>query len=137
MTAALGPIKDIPSATSVKENIKGSPTKRIEIIPTSVQISISCLVLKAPTIEEPCDSWTPPAWFVAVGVQSTALSLSENLTNKGSIVEEPIALAPKAITCLSTSDVIICKQAVGTSLAPVSDDKATALVVNPSDLSQK
>ena len=55
-------------------------------------------VLSAPIIKLPVDNCTPPAEFVAVGVQSTALSASEKRTNSGSIVEEPIGLHPNAIT---------------------------------------
>ena len=49
-------------------------------MPASVQISISCLVFKAPIIIEPVLKVTPPALLMAVGVQSTADSLSLHRT---------------------------------------------------------
>ena len=89
---------DTPDATSLKLNINGAPTNRIDISPASVKIIISCLVLTAPTIVLPNDSLTPPAELVAVGVQSILDSEVENLTSNGSSSVEPIGLQPNAIT---------------------------------------
>ena len=44
--------------------------------------------------------------------------------------------APKQITCLSTSETIVCNANVGAKLAPAKSVKATALVVTPLVLSQ-
>ena len=40
----------------LKENINGATTNRIETIPVSVHINISCLVLNAPMIVLPVDN---------------------------------------------------------------------------------
>jgi len=119
----------------LKLNINGAPTNLIDIRPASVKIIISCLVLTAPTMVLPNDSLTPPAELVAVGVQSILDSEVENLTSSGSSSVEPIGLQPNAITCLSISDIIICKTFVGGLLAPPIAVASTALVVTPDDSS--
>ena len=66
-----------------------------------------------------------------MGVQSKKDSESDHLTNKGSTTAEPIGLAPKAIQCLSTSEIITCSIEVGISLAPPKELARTARVVTP------
>ena len=60
-----------------------------------------------------------------------------HMTNKGFSEPLPIGLAPKQITCLSTSDTMTCNAAVGTSLAPETAVKLTALAPVPPLSSQK
>ena len=85
---------------------------------------------------DPVLSVTPPALFIAVGVQSTADSESLHRICRGSIEEDPIGLVPKQITCLSISDIITCKAIVGALEAPATADKATPLAEVPELSSQ-
>ena len=85
---------------------------------------------------EPPPSLKSPAVFIAVGVQSSKDSWSEKRINNGSCIAVPNVFDPKAITCLSWSDTIICFAMIGTSLAPVIVLISTAFVVKPSVLSQ-
>ena len=102
----------------------------------SVKINISCLVLTAPTINDPAGRVTPPAVFVAVGVQSKGFSWSDHLMKRGSIEDDPIAFVPNAIVCLSVSDTIIWRETIGQSDAAALLANVAALVVRPALSSQ-
>ena len=102
----------------------------------SVNTTISCLDLTAPTILEPLDNRKDPAVFVINGSNSSSFSWSLKAINIGStaplLALPEIGSAPNTIKCLSTSEVITCRPKVGTKLAPVIPDIGTALVSVPS-----
>ena len=74
LTAALGDIMPTFSLIKLTPNVNGAPINCMEYKDVSVQISISCLALRPPTICEPEDSLISPAVLVAVGSHSVKLS---------------------------------------------------------------
>jgi len=64
----------VPSVIKLIPNTKGGPINCIEYKEVSVNITISCLVLTAPTISEPDESLKPPAVLLVFGVHCAAFS---------------------------------------------------------------
>ena len=86
---------------------------------TSVQISVSFLVLSTPIILEHEERVCDPALFVARGSHSAGFSDDDQRTNVLSIVVlEPIGLQPNAIRCRALSDVSAARDAVGQFMIP-------------------
>ena len=130
--AACWAIKPALAPSCLKPNVKGVPTNWIPCKEVSVQTNICPVDFTAPIILDPSVILNDPASFVAIGVKSVASSLSENLNNKSSWVEEsPIVVSvPNISKCLVSVETRLNLEAVGAF------DKAVALLDKPLEVSQ-
>ena len=122
---------------SFKPNVNGGPRNCIPWSDTSVYTNICCLVCIATTISDPVDIRSSPAVFVARLCHAVRLSCDPKRISNGSCVPiEASPSHPKAMTCLSWSDTIICLAIVGASVDPDNVFSSTAREEVPDVLSQ-